>query len=109
AEEVASYSDGGGRVRAARAPVSGRQRVAKFIASLASDFWAGVTLKWAEVNGQSSVLMLRDGAAVALATMDASAEVINLILWIMRSSKLAAVSTSGQKVGERYSTGTTLS
>src|SRR2546421_422084 len=81
-EDVASYSDGGGLVRAARVPVSGRQRVAKFIASLASHFWTGVTVKWAEVNGQSSVLILRDGAAVALATIDASAQGINRILWM---------------------------
>src|SRR5262249_33899211 len=50
AEDVASYSDGGGIVRAARVPVSGRGRVAKFIASLASHFWKGVTLEWTEVN-----------------------------------------------------------
>jgi len=98
-QDVASYSDGGGLVRAARSPVAGRQRVAKFIASLASHFWTGVTLKWAEVNGQWSILMLREGTAVALATIDASAEGINRILWIMRPSKLAAVSKSDQKVG----------
>ena len=74
-----------------------------------TNFWTGVTLKWAEVNGQSSILMLRDGTAVALATIDASAQGINRILWIMRPSKLAAVSTSGQKVGERYSTGPAVS
>ena len=64
--------------------------------------WTGVTVKWAEVNGQWSVLILRDGAAVALATIDASAQGINRILWIMRPSKLAAISRSGQKVGERF-------
>jgi hypothetical protein len=32
AEDVVSYSDGGGLVRAAGVPVSGRRRVAKFIA-----------------------------------------------------------------------------
>src|ERR1700756_5169696 len=38
AEDVISLSDGGGIVRAARVPVSGRERVAKFIAT-ASHFW----------------------------------------------------------------------
>src|SRR5882762_1033642 len=51
AEDVVSYSDGGGIVRAARFPVSGRERVAKFIAT-ASHFWKGVTLAWVETNGQ---------------------------------------------------------
>jgi RNA polymerase sigma-70 factor (ECF subfamily) len=93
AEDVVSYSDGGGIVRtAARVPVSGRERVAKFIAAFASHFWTGMTLTWVQTNGQASVLMSRDGVPVALATIDASAEGIDQIMWIMRPSKLAAIS-----------------
>jgi RNA polymerase sigma-70 factor (TIGR02957 family) len=103
AEDVASYSDGGGLVRAAQKPVSGRERVAKFIAAFSSHFWTGVTIEWVEVNGQSSVLLLRDGSVAALATIDASVEGIDQILWLMRPSKLAAVSRSGQRVGAPYS------
>lgn len=97
AEDVASYSDGGGLVRAARSPVLGRQRVAKFIAAVSAHFWKGVTLDWVEVNGQSAVLMLRDGKPVALSTVDASNQGIHQILWIMRPSKLAAVMSSGER------------
>src|ERR1700758_2454811 len=62
AEDVVSYSDGGGIVRtAARAPVSGRERVAKFLASFAGHFWTGTTVAWLETNGQASVLISRDG------------------------------------------------
>jgi RNA polymerase sigma factor (sigma-70 family) len=39
AKDVVSCSDGGGIVRAARVPVSGRKRVATFIAAVASHFW----------------------------------------------------------------------
>jgi hypothetical protein len=39
---------------AARAPVSGRERAAKFIASFDSYFWTGMTLEWVETNGQAS-------------------------------------------------------
>jgi RNA polymerase sigma-70 factor (TIGR02957 family) len=102
AEDVASYSDGGGLVRAAQKPLSGRERVAKFIAAFSSHFWTGVTIEWVEVNGQSSVLVLRDGSVAALATIDASVEGIDQILWLMRPSKLAAVSKSGRQVGEPY-------
>ncbi|MFC5864420.1 RNA polymerase sigma-70 factor [Acidicapsa dinghuensis] len=92
-EDVVSYSDGGGVVRtAARAPVSGRQHVAKFYASFAWHFWMGVTVSWVEVNGQAAVLISRDGIPGALGTIDASAEGINQIMWIMRPSKLAAIS-----------------
>lgn len=44
ASDVVSYSDRGGIVRAARTPVAGRERVAKFITAFASHFWTGVTL-----------------------------------------------------------------
>ncbi len=100
AEDVVSYSDGGGVVRtAARAPVSGRERVAKFISAFASHFWTGLTLAWVEANGQASVLMSRDGIPVAFATIDASAEGIDKIMWIMRPSKLTVVATSRLKIG----------
>jgi RNA polymerase sigma-70 factor (ECF subfamily) len=96
ASDVVSYSDGGGIVRAARTPVVGRGRVAKFIAAFASHFWTGVTLMWIQTNGQSSVLMSRDGAIVTVATIDASAQGIEQILWMMRPSKLTAISKSYQ-------------
>ncbi|WP_229739046.1 RNA polymerase sigma-70 factor [Edaphobacter dinghuensis] len=95
AEDVVSYSDGGGVVRtAARAPVSGRQRVAKFIASFASHFWTGITLTQIEANGQASILISRDGVPVAFATIDASEKGIDQIMWILRPSKLAAIPAS---------------
>jgi len=94
AEDVVSYSDGGGIVRtAARIPVSGRERVAKFIAAFASHFWTGMTLTWVETNGQASILMSRNNIPVALTTIDASAEGIDRIMWIMRPSKLAAITS----------------
>jgi RNA polymerase sigma-70 factor (TIGR02957 family) len=97
AEDVVSYSDGGGIVRtAARAPVSGRERVAKFIASFASHFWTDLTLTWVETNGQTSLLMSRGGMVAALAAVDASVEGIHQVMWIMRPSKLAAVPVIGR-------------
>ena len=95
ASDVVSYSDGGGVVRsAARRPITGREHVAKFIASFASHFWTGMTLTWIPTNGQWSVLLSRDGAPVTIATIDATAEGIGQILWIMRPSKLTALAKS---------------
>ena len=95
AEDVVSYSDGGGIVRtAARAPVSGRERVAKFLASFAWHFWTGVTVAWLETNGQASVLISRDGIPGTFATIDVSAQGIDQIMWIMRPSKLSGISKS---------------
>src|ERR1700756_4412844 len=97
AEDVVSYSDGGGLVRAAGVPVVGRKRVATFIAAVSTWCWKGVTIDWVETNGQASVLILRDGVPIGL-TIDASAQGINEIMWFLRPSKLAAISKSGQRL-----------
>jgi RNA polymerase sigma-70 factor (ECF subfamily) len=92
ASDVVSYSDGGGVVRtAARAPICGSARVAKFIASFAWHFWTGVALEFVDINGQASVLISRYGYAVALVAISASAEGIDRIMWILRPSKLTAI------------------
>src|SRR5215475_2556345 len=99
AEDVVSYSDGGGLVRAAGVPVTGRKKVATFIAALSTWCWKGVTVDWVETNGQAAVLLMRDGVPIGL-TIDASAQGINEIMWFLRPSKLAAISSSGQKVAQ---------
>jgi RNA polymerase sigma factor (sigma-70 family) len=98
-EDVVSYSDGGGLVRAARVPVAGRERVAKFIAAVTSHFWKGVTLAWVEAYGQESVLISREGEPVGLVTTEASDQGIHQIMWFMRPSKLGAISTAALKIG----------
>ena len=100
AEDVVSYSDGGGLVRAAGVPVTGRKRVATFIAAISSWCWKGVTLDWVDTNGQASVLILRDGVPIGV-TIDASAQGINEIMWFLRPSKLAAISKSAQRLDKR--------
>src|SRR5258705_10096054 len=99
AEDVVSYSDGGGFVRAAGVPVCGRKRVATFIAAVSTWCWKGGTLDWADTNGQAAVSILRDGVSIGV-TIDASAQGINEIMWFLRPSKLAAVSKSDQRSSE---------
>ncbi|WP_280370199.1 RNA polymerase sigma-70 factor [Nocardia wallacei] len=90
ATEVASYSDGGSKaVRASRIPVVGRTRVARYVAAFASHFWTGVTLDWVEANGRASVLISRDGAAVAWVTVGAAdSEHIDRVYWVLNPDKL---------------------
>jgi len=91
ASDVVSYADGGGAVHVARLPVSGRDRVAKYTASVWPIAWTGVTPEWVEANGQASVLMLLGGVPMALLTVEASEEGIVSILLMARPSKLAAI------------------
>jgi DNA-binding CsgD family transcriptional regulator len=94
APDVVSYADGGGIVTAAAIPVTGCNRVAKYIAGVYPRWWVGVTLEWIEINTQMSLAIVREGEVVALMTISASAAGIDQIMWILRPSKLAALSRS---------------
>lgn len=92
APNVVSYSDGGGVVTAARIPVIGRVKVAKFVAKATSKFWNGVSLEWMEVNGQAAVAILRGDTIGGMATIGASEQGIDEIMWMMKPSKLSSIS-----------------
>lgn len=92
AADLVSYSDGGGVVTAARFPLVGRQRVAKFVTAIARWFWVGVDIRWAQQNGQTTAVLSRDSVVFAVVTVDGSDSGINQLLWMMNPAKLAAVS-----------------
>ena len=90
AEDVVSVSDGAGMVaRAARRPVSGRDKVARFVAGFADFFWTDTTLTWLTTNGAPSVLISHAGEHIAVLSIDASPEGIEELRWVMVPDKLA--------------------
>lgn len=92
--DVVSNADGGGFIRAAQKPVVGRERVAKYISTIAPWGWRGLTIAETQANGQACALLARDGVVVMLVTIDASPEGIEQIMWVMRPSKLTGVAAS---------------
>lgn len=92
AEDVISYSDGGGAVRASKFPVVGRPRVAKYHHAFAERFWAGVDVELADVNGHPAVKLSHDGELFAVLTVRATVDGIDRVLWMMNPQKLAALS-----------------
>src|SRR5262249_5044911 len=92
AADIVSYSDGRGVARTARMLVSGSKRVEKLIALIASHFWISVTFTQIKANELTDRLTSRNVEAVSLVTISASAQGIDQIMWIMRPSKLTAVS-----------------
>jgi len=94
AADVVSVSDGGGISGAARVPVLGRARVAKFVATFATKFWPGTAAAWVEANGRAGILVSRADTAIALLTISGSDEGIDQLLWIMNPTKLAAFARS---------------
>ena len=70
-------------------PVSGRKRVAKVIAAIASHFWTGVTPAWIEANRQPAVLIPQWRSRIRRDHKRGCPR-IDQIMWIMRPSKLTA-------------------
>jgi RNA polymerase sigma-70 factor, ECF subfamily len=78
---------------AARLPIVGSERVARFTAGfVAKGFWTGASLRRVEANGRASVLLSRDGADYAFVTVSASPSGIDRVLWVLNPPKLAAIS-----------------
>ena len=94
AADVVSYSDGGGVKLAARIPILGRSRVAKFVAAFSSHFWTGVDLAWVEANGRPSVELSRDGVPFTILGVTTSESGIDQLLWMMNPAKLRPMAAS---------------
>ena len=92
--DVVSYTDGNGMKGAARIPVAGHTRVARFIVAFGPRFWPGANLEWVETNGRPGVLISRDGTDVALLTIGALPEGIHTLLWVMNPVKLEGFARS---------------
>ncbi|MEJ2889358.1 RNA polymerase sigma factor SigJ [Actinomycetospora sp. OC33-EN06] len=75
AADVTVWSDGGGKVKAARRPIHGREAVARFLVGiLGPDRWHG-TGAAAEVNGAPAVLAFLDGRLNGVLAVEGDEEV----------------------------------
>lgn len=59
--DAVSWADGGGQVAAARRPVVGRDRVARYVAGAMAKFLASMELTPVDVNGEPGLLARLDG------------------------------------------------
>ncbi|GAB3579691.1 RNA polymerase sigma factor SigJ [Amycolatopsis endophytica] len=67
AADVVAWSDGGGKVTAARRPVSGRDKVARYLTGLARDpRMAAMTVEPRWVNGECGVVIRQSGTLFAV-------------------------------------------
>lgn len=90
AADVVSTSDGAGIVRlAARRPIVGRARVARFLASWADLWWTDASLTWVETNGRASLMVHQSGERAAVLSLAVSDAGIEQIMWVMAPEKLS--------------------
>jgi RNA polymerase sigma-70 factor (ECF subfamily) len=94
AQDVISYSDGGGLRGASRIPVFGAVRVAKYHRAFAHRFWDGLEVDWAVANGQSVAVLRRDGEVCAVLTVGTFGDRIDHVLWMMNPAKIATLTTT---------------
>jgi RNA polymerase sigma-70 factor (ECF subfamily) len=87
--DVVSYSDGDGIRGASKIPVVGRTHVSQYLVAFAPRFWPQADIRWVEANGRPAVLVSSGGVAVALLSVDISAEGIERIMWVMNPAKLS--------------------
>lgn len=88
AADVVSYADGGGHVGAARRPVAGRDKVARYVAGLLTRFAADVELLPVEANGGPALLGLVDGQLAGVVALDVSGGRIDALRIIANPEKL---------------------
>lgn len=71
ARDVVAWSDGGGQVSAARRPVSGRDKVARFLHGLGNHpLAAGIEVDIRPVNGEPGALIWRAGELFAVLSLE---------------------------------------
>jgi RNA polymerase sigma-70 factor (ECF subfamily) len=89
AEDVVSYSDGGGRVAAARKPVHGADAVARLFIGLAKKgARAELAIEIADINGWPSIVLREEGRVTLVLTLETDGERIYAARWVVNPDKL---------------------
>jgi RNA polymerase sigma-70 factor, ECF subfamily len=86
--EVITYSDGGGRTRAALNPIYGPDRVARFLVGIAHKGGQGLTSIPSEVNGQPAFIGLLDGQLYTVLVLDIEQDKIRNVYIVVNPDKL---------------------
>src|SRR5215467_3105959 len=88
AADVTAWTDGGGKVTAARRPVAGRARVARYLAGGIGKFGAGARAVPAEVNGEPAIVGISGGTVVGVLVLEVSGGEIGAVRAVANPDKL---------------------
>ncbi|MFD8236009.1 RNA polymerase sigma-70 factor [Streptomyces sp. NPDC059696] len=98
--DVVAYADGNGMRGVARVELVGPVRVAR-VTAFAHRFFPGAEYGVVEANGQPSLLLMRDGVAVALVSATVGPDGIDGLYWVLAPEKLRAYERSARWVAGR--------
>ena len=93
-DDVTVFSDGGGKVNAARKPVVGRDKVALFLTNLARLAPEGTSFRVEVINGQPGIVTLIEGAVRNVVTFDFASSGIRTIYIVVNPDKLGPVASA---------------
>jgi RNA polymerase sigma-70 factor (ECF subfamily) len=93
-DDVTVFSDGGGKVNAARKPVIGRDKVSLFLTNIARLAPAGTSFRVEPINGQPGIVTLVDGVVRNVVTFDFTDSGIRTIYIVVNPDKLRAVASA---------------
>ncbi|MFD4255783.1 RNA polymerase sigma factor SigJ [Amycolatopsis thermoflava] len=96
ADEVVSWADGGGKVTAARRPILGRDRVARYVAGLHRDPRAAdIELSVRSINGSPGLALHLHGELFGIVLLEPGADGVLALHTVVNPDKLAYA--AGQK------------
>jgi len=99
ADDITLWSDGGGKVQAARKPIYGAEKVAAFVLRIAQiSATDGATYQLTAINGQPGLVALLAGVPYSVLTLDIAAGKIAGIAVVVNPEKLRGVVTSRESV-----------
>jgi RNA polymerase sigma-70 factor (TIGR02957 family) len=100
ADDVVSAADGGGVVSAARRPVEGREKVARYLVGVLAKFTDGLENMLLEVNGETAIVSRRDGALVSVWFVETDGVVVQGLRLVSNPDKLAFLARQLSRTGE---------
>ncbi|GAA1574720.1 RNA polymerase sigma-70 factor [Kribbella hippodromi] len=99
AADVVSRADGGGKVIAARNPVFGRERVARYLIGVLERFGAGIEPYFAEANGEPVLVAAGADGVVAICFISIEDEQITGLRLAMNPDKLTFAAAQLSQIG----------
>jgi len=88
AADVVTWADGGGKITAARRPVTGRTKVARYIAGGIGRLGTDVEALPAEINGQPGLVGLCEGVVVGVIVLEMQDDLIGSLRIVANPGKL---------------------
>jgi RNA polymerase sigma-70 factor, ECF subfamily len=90
-DDVVLWSDGGGKAQAARKPIVGPEKVARFMIGVTQKTPADVVVEVREVNGAPALILRAEGRAQSVLTLDVAEGRIQGIRMVVNPDKLGHI------------------